>query len=219
MRVHSAAWILLPLVLLATTLHASAPAKGNVEVSIFGGASLLDAHRETRAPVPIPVDFPIEPAEFRTGTSLGGSAQVGFRISYFVSRRAALEVGQAVDPSHGLANEFSFECGRRGPCPFLPRRPTHDKVSAYHYDVGLLYELVAGGVRPFLTLGLGGASYGARDRTDTSLAAIAGAGLKLDLGRVAARLELSDHVLFDLFLTRRTENDPQLRAGLSFRRP
>jgi len=216
----------LTIVLVAVSPPARGEA-GKVEIGLFGGASLLDVRIETSAlgqfdpSLDLPSGF-----DFRTTSTLGKSFLLGFRAGYGISERLQVEVSFAVAPSATQRTEFAFFCNIR-PCPFilpdratpagLVRRPTEDKVAAYHYDAGLLVSLGGSFAQPFVTAGLGGVTYDAPDGGRTNFAFNFGAGVRIGPGSVGARIEAADHVVVDHYLSHRAEHDVQLRAGVTVR--
>jgi hypothetical protein len=216
---------------LAALFLAAAPAlradDGKVEIGLFAGASLLDVRTETST-LPVLFDFPGGPPnlgfEFKTTTTLGESFLLGFRGGYALSDRLAIEASFAAAPSARERSEYSIVCDF-SPCPFLPpagqgalvRRPTEDTVPTYHYDAGIRASFGGTLVVPFVTAGLGGVTYDVPDRARTNFALNFGAGVLIGSGRFAARVEASDHVVLDHYLTGNAEHDVQLRGGLSFR--
>jgi hypothetical protein len=202
-------------------------AEGKVEVTILGGASVLDVTQDVQTPIclacltPVPAEAfpPLLPPDFQTArrVSLGGGFLLGFRVGYDLSAQIQLEAGFAVEPSRTQRTEVTFRCLGGQPCPFLAIRPLQDKVASFDYDAALLYHLGGSKLRPFLLAGFGGISFDAPDRVRTNFAFNFGGGVKLSLGRVGARLEANDQLVLDHYLTGRTEHDLRVRAGLSFR--
>jgi hypothetical protein len=86
-------------------------------------------------------------------------------------------------------------------------------VTAWHYGAGLTYDILGDDVRPFVALGAGGVSYDGSSGTKTSLTLRFGAGVKVYFGRLGARVDATDYVVFDHFLTRRSEHDLHLTGG------
>ncbi len=206
---------------------AARAAEGKVEVTILGGASLLDVKKDVQAPIclacliPLPAQAfpPFRPPDFQTAgrVSLGVGFLLGFRFGYDLGAKAQLEAGFAVEPSRTQRTEVTFRCLGGAPCPFLAVRPLEDKVASFDYDAALLYHLGGSKLRPFLSAGFGGISFDTPDRVRTNFAFNFGAGLKLSLGRVGARLEAADQLVLDHYLTGRAEHDLRVRAGLFFR--
>jgi hypothetical protein len=202
-------------------------AEGKVEVTILGGASLLDVTKDVQTPIclacliPVPGEAfpPFRPPDFQTArrVSLGRGFLLGFRFGYDLGAKAQLEVGFAVEPSRTQRTEVTFRCLGGQPCPFLAIRPLQDKVASFDYDAALLYHLGGSKLRPFLTAGFGGISFDTPDRVRTNFAFNFGGGVKLSLSRVGVRLEAGDQLVLDHYLTGRTEHDLRVRAGLSFR--
>ncbi|HXB53542.1 MAG TPA: hypothetical protein VN461_02100 [Vicinamibacteria bacterium] len=211
---------------LLVTAAASA-AEGKVEVTILGGASLLDVTKDVRTPIclacpsPAPAEAfpPLRPPDFQTSrtASLGVGFLLGFRFGYDLGAKAQLEVGFGVEPSRTQRTVVTFRCLGGAPCPFLAIRPVEDKVASFDYDAALLYHLGGAKLRPFLLAGFGGISFDTPDRVRTNFSFNFGAGLKLSLGRVGARLEAGDQLVLDHYLTGRAEHDLRVRAGLFFR--
>jgi len=207
--------------------EAAGAAEGKVEVTILGGASLLDVKKDVQTPIclaclsPAPAEAfpPFLPPDFQTthSVSLGVGFLLGFRFGYDLGTHAQLEAGFAVEPSRTQRTAFTFRCLGGAPCPFLAIRPIEDKVASFDYDAALIYHLGGSKLRPFLSAGFGGISFDAPDRVHTNFAFNFGAGLKLSLGRVGARLEIGDQLVLDHYLTGRTEHDLRVRGGLFFR--
>jgi hypothetical protein len=197
---------------------------GGVEISILSGESFLDVKGVSRESRPcfvcatpaasFPAVFP--PLNFEKRVSVDRSVLFGLRVGYYVSPRVEVEGGVAIGPSHTLGIQELVICPAGLACPFLYIRPTSQKVTAYAYDAAGVFHLTRGRVRPFLSLGLGGISYDGSGR-HTNFAWTGGAGAKIDFGKVSVRVEVSDHVIPDHFLTGHTEQDPALLGGLAFR--
>ena len=67
---------------------------------------------------------------------------------------------------------------------------------------------------------MGAVTYDIPSDTKTDLAFDVGAGVRLGFSeRVGARLEVADRIVLDHFLSRRTEHDVHVRAGIVFRLP
>jgi hypothetical protein len=211
---------------LLVTETASA-AEGRVEVTILGGASVLEVKKDVQTPfcltclIPLPVEAfpPLRPPNFQTArsVSLGVGFLLGIRLGYDLGAKTQLEVGFAVEPSRTQRTEVTFRCLDGRPCPFLAVRPLQDKVASFDYDAALLYHLGGSKLRPFLFAGFGGISFDTPDRLRTNFAFNFGGGVKLSLGRVGVRLEARDQLVLDHYLTGKTEHDLGVRAGLSLR--
>jgi len=90
-------------------------------------------------------------------------------------------------------------------------------VTAWQYGAGLAYDLMKGNVRPLVTLGAGAVTWSGAQQTATNFELRLGAGLKVLFGKLGGRLDVVDHVVFDQYLTGRTENDVQVTAGFLVR--
>ena len=86
-------------------------------------------------------------------------------------------------------------------------------VTAWHYGAGLAYDILGGDVRPFVTVGAGGVTYDGAPKTRTDFVLRFGAGLKVYFGRLGARVDAVDHLVFNNFLTGRDEHDVHLTGG------
>lgn len=86
-------------------------------------------------------------------------------------------------------------------------------VTAWHYGAGLTYDILGGDVRPFVALGAGGVSYDGTPGTRTDFVLRFGAGLKVYFGRLGARVDAVDYLVFDNFLTGRDEHDVHITGG------
>jgi hypothetical protein len=86
-------------------------------------------------------------------------------------------------------------------------------VTAWHYGGGLLYDILGGDVRPFLVLGAGGVTYDGTATAKTDFALRFGGGLKVYFGRLGARVDAVDYLVFNNFLSGRDEHDVHLTGG------
>ncbi len=195
---------------------------GEAELTITTGASLLSASADTSRASSTFVNDTLVQITATDRHAVGGGFLLGFRAGYAIAKRTTVEAGLEVTPASSLRTTYSFTCPAGVPCP-LTRPPLESKVGSYSYDASLVEELTGGAARPFLTAGVGGLSYdmsradAPADRTATSLAFRAGAGVKLGGPRAGARLELDDQIVHDHFLSKKTEHDPRLRVGVFVR--
>jgi hypothetical protein len=90
-------------------------------------------------------------------------------------------------------------------------------VTAWHYGAGLTYDILGGDVRPFVAAGAGGVSYAGEPGASTDFTLRFGAGLKVYFGRLGARVDAMDYLVFDNFLTGRTEHDVHVTGGALIR--
>jgi hypothetical protein len=210
------------LVGLGPRVHAE---EGKLELGLFAGASLLEARtRPGTGNVALPdVVRPPPPIFVITSAStLGPSFLLGFRVGYRMTGRVAVEATFGAAPSATQRTEYTIVCDLR-PCPLaipsdiLVRRPTGDKVAAYHYDAGALVSLGGRLVQPFLSGGLGGVTYDAPERARTNFAFVVGVGVRIGTGSFQARVEATDHIILDHYLTQGTEHDVQLLGGVTVR--
>jgi hypothetical protein len=202
-----------------------------------GGVSLLDAEAEDVRDLDIDPFLPpgiprglIQPVTIRQRRTLGSSVLQGFVVSRRVARRALVEAEFSLAPDHALRTEGSFRCpadfcrllgivGDEFPIDGRAGSP-EDNVVAYHYGLGLAYELAGGEARPFLSAGLGAVTYDLPGDNETSLAVSVGAGVRLHFGdHLGARVEAVDRILPDHFLSGETEHDIHVRLGLLIRLP
>jgi hypothetical protein len=86
-------------------------------------------------------------------------------------------------------------------------------VTAWHYGAGLTYDLLGGDVRPFVIVGAGGVTYDGARSAKTDFVLRFGAGLKAYFGRVGARVDAVDYLVFDNFLTGQDEHDVHFTGG------
>ena len=181
-----------------------------------------------------------DPGDIQVGTEteLGNSALVGFRYAFYLRKQLALEADVAVAPSHDLRSSVdlcgSSGCygrggyagagvgrtfrGMEGMHGGEGRFDGHDgfggrSVTAWHYGAGLTYDFLGGDVRPFVIVGAGGVTYDSAPRTRTDFVLRFGAGLKVYFGRLGARVDAVDHLVFDNFLTGRDEHDVHVTGG------
>jgi hypothetical protein len=90
-------------------------------------------------------------------------------------------------------------------------------LTAWHYGAGVVYDILGGDVRPFVTVGAGGVSYDGASATRTSFVLRYGAGVKVYFGRLGARVDAVDHLVFNNFLSGRDEHDVHLTGGVLVR--
>ncbi len=88
----------------------------------------------------------------------------------------------------------------------------HD-VTAWHYGAGLTYDLLGRDVRPFVLLGAGGVSYDGEAGSRSDFVLRFGAGVKLYFGRLGVRVDATDFLVFNNFLTGRDEHDLHVTGG------
>lgn len=86
-------------------------------------------------------------------------------------------------------------------------------LTAWHYGAGLSYDILGGDVRPFLALGAGAVSYDGTPGAKTDFVLRFGAGLKVYFGRLGARVDAIDYLVFNNFLTGRDEHDVHITGG------
>jgi hypothetical protein len=86
-------------------------------------------------------------------------------------------------------------------------------VTAWHYGGNLAYDFLGGDVRPFVLVGAGGVSYDGAATSKTDFTARFGGGVKAYFGRLGARVDAIDYVVFDNFLSGKTEHDVHLTGG------
>ena len=218
------------LVLALTVTEAARAAERRVEVTILGGVSVLDVKKDVPTPicpecvVPLPAGLMVGALAFpdfqiRQTLSLGTGFRLGFRVGYELSRQAEVEAGFAVEPSRPQRRVVSVRCPVCAVAFPLPLQPlgSVDKVASYDYDAAFLMHIGGSKARPFLIAGIGGISFDTPDRVRTNFAFNFGAGVKVSLGRVGARVEADDQLVLDHYLTGRAVHDLGVRAGLSFR--
>lgn len=129
------------------------------EISVFGGASILDAKGGNSYTIGIP-DLPgfpgfpgfpdhAVPGDVRVTTEakLGSSALFGARYAFYLRKQLAVEADFAVAPSHGLSGDVGV-CGAGGRC-----------YSTGDYDQSAMAESFRGSMN-----GLFGGSMGGRFR-------------------------------------------------------
>ncbi len=86
-------------------------------------------------------------------------------------------------------------------------------LTAWHYGAGVNYDILGGEVRPFVTVGAGGVSYEGDAATKTDFVLRFGGGVKVYFGRLGARVDAVDHLVFNNFLTGRDEHDVHITGG------
>lgn len=207
------------------------------EVALVFGASLLGVQGESDLPLPFDQLQTFEallpqgtlrrllPSSIRQRDRIGGSFLQGFQVSRRLGRRAWIETGLLIAPTHTRRRSASFDCRAEvcalaGLSGFRDALVSEERVVAYHYGLGLAYELARGEVRPFLSVGAGAVTYDLPRRGETSFAFEVGLGTRLALSdRLGARIEVADRIVPDHFLSGDTEHDLQVRAAAVFRLP
>jgi hypothetical protein len=86
-------------------------------------------------------------------------------------------------------------------------------VTAWHYGAGVNYDIRGGDVRPFVTVGAGGVSYEGAPGAKTDFVLRFGGGVKVYFGRLGARVDAVDHLVFDNFLSGHDEHDVHITGG------
>jgi hypothetical protein len=221
----------------AATPLAAQPAASDprYEVTLVFGASLLSAESESAQPLPFDSLQTFEallpagtlrrllPSTIQTRDRMGASFLQGFQISRRLARRGWVEAEFLIAPAHTRRRTTSFRCPAEvcalaGLSSLGDALASEERVTAYHYGLGLAYELARGEVRPFLSVGAGAVTYDVPREGGTSFAFEVGAGARLSFGeRIGGRIEVVDRVVPDHFLSGTTEHDVQVRAGAVFR--
>jgi hypothetical protein len=207
------------------------------EITVFGGVSILDASGSSEWVLgtgSFPGLFPMFPGfpatipdvTVRGESSLGGSALFGARYSRHIKDRLAVEADLAIAPTHDLelGGEICLErfgCFGEGPegarrrggevLGRFDRNFGRRGITAWHYGGGLAYELADGDVRPFVLVGAGGVTWDGA--SDTDFVFRFGAGLKALFGNAGFRVDVTDHLVVDHFLTGGSEHDLHATAG------
>jgi len=86
-------------------------------------------------------------------------------------------------------------------------------LTAWHYGAGINYDFLGADVRPFVTVGAGGVSYAGAPGTKTDFVLRFGGGVKVYFGRLGARVDAVDHLVFNNFLTGHDEHDLHITGG------
>jgi hypothetical protein len=212
--------ITVPFALALAVIAPSVYAGDRVQVTVFGGISLIDVGRddETYPPCFIPVPAPAPPQDGGSlpfvppcgpvfvRNTLGGSFLHGASIGYRVGRRAVLSGAFSTAPAHHLGVDGYDPRGR---------------LVAHHLDAALEYEpfRVEADTRPFVSLGAGRIEYRGNgsydvDGGDWSLNVGVGSSFRL-AERARLRFEALDHVVTNHFLTRQAAHDVHVRIGLT----
>jgi hypothetical protein len=226
------AWVSLAL-LYAAPAFAQEPAKKNT-VTVFGGISLMDASGEhewafDESDFPDIPGFPMFPGfphgpgmipgiTARGEGSIGSSALFGARYSRQIKERLAAEADFAVAPTHDIEiggevciDGFGCYGNGRGPMGRFDRGFGKGDVTAWHYGSGLAYDLTAGDVRPFVGVGAGAVTWDGASETDFVFRF--GGGLKVFFGNLGLRVDVTDHVVVDHFISEDSEHDVHATAG------
>jgi hypothetical protein len=225
----------MPSLLVVAVAFAAAPARADDagldparnEVTVFGGISILDARSSQHTTITLPAmpglpGFPGWPGsvpsdvQVGTETKLGNSGLIGLRYAFYLRKQLAIEADVAVAPSHDLRSSVDYVGqGMRGGEGRYDRGYGFGgrSVTAWHYGAGLTYDILGGDVRPFVALGAGGVSYDGTPGARTDFVLRFGAGLKLYFGRLGARVDAIDYLVFNNFLTGRDEHDVHITGG------
>ena len=220
----------------ATPLAAQpAPSDPRYEVTLVFGASLLSAESDSAQPLPFDSLQTFEallpagtlrrllPSTIEAHDRMGASFLQGFQVSRRLARRGWIEGEFLIAPAHTRRRTTSFRCPAEvcalaGLSSLGDALASEERVTAYHYGLGLAYELARGDVRPFLSVGAGAVTYDVPREGGTSFAFEVGAGARLTFGeRIGGRIEVVDRVVPDHFLSGATEHDVHVRAGAVFR--
>jgi hypothetical protein len=86
-------------------------------------------------------------------------------------------------------------------------------LTAWHYGLGLAYDILGRDVRPYVTVGAGGVTYDGTPRAKTDFVLRFGGGLKVYFGRLGARVDVVDHLVFQNFLSGKDEHDVHFTGG------
>jgi hypothetical protein len=209
------------------------------EVSVFGGISLLDAHGTLN---PVTVTDPRTGTEVSVPprTEMGNAGLFGVRYAFYLRKQLAVEADFAVAPSQRYEGGAA-SCTTAGPCVWTPPDNDNDAragggrgmwggrffgpdghgfgrdLTAWHYGVGLTYDVLGGDVRPYVTAGAGGVSYDGSGRTETDFVVRFGGGLKAYFGRIGARVDVVDHLVFDQLVSGKAEHDVHATGGVLIR--
>jgi hypothetical protein len=217
----------------AASALAQPPDKKNA-VTVFGGISLMDASgdREWRfdeLDFPDIPGFPMFPGfphgpgmipgiTVRGEESLGSSALFGARYSRQIKERLAAEADFAIAPTHDIEvggevciDGFGCYGNGRGPMGRFDGGFGKRGVTAWHYGGGLSYDLTEGDVRPFLAVGAGGVTWDGASETDFVFRF--GGGLKVLFGNLGLRVDVTDHLVVDHFISGDNEHDVHATAG------
>ena len=218
-------WLVLGLILVPSTVPAR-EWKGHAEITLYGGGSLLDLERTRpdRRFGPMPEgaqgESVVWPSFIQFRRSLGGSLMVGLKVGYHVTDYLAVESNFSLAPKHTLKESLHVACDPGEICPmeigFLPEYERKENITAYAYDINLVYHFSRSRVRPYWTAGIGGVSYDVPDDFETNFTFNTGLGLKIYGRRLGLRFEINEHVIPDHFLTGKTASNLQFQAGLVF---
>jgi hypothetical protein len=205
------------------------------EVTLLFGASLLGVEADSTQPLALDSLGGLEdllppgtlrrllPSAIRFQDRMGGSFLQGFQVGRRLGRRAWLEATFLLAPTHTRRRAASFRCPAEVcafPQDFGDALSAEERVVAWHYGLGLAYELARGDVRPYLSVGAGAVTYDLPRGADTSFAFDVGAGARLGISdRMGAKIEVVDRIVLDHFASGQTEHDLQLRAGAVLRLP
>jgi hypothetical protein len=180
------------LIAAAAAVLAAAPARAGdrFELTVFGGASLLDAESDLTIPIycflpggaegsvpppspdtpvinrpalptdPVPPGFTTPCPDIVFRQSFGASFLHGTALAYRVTKRAALEATFSVAPSHRLDASNS---------PYWGFPDSDLTVVAYHIDLAVRYEITTGDTRPFVSFGFGRIEYDGFEGADLLL--------------------------------------------------
>ncbi len=198
------------------------------ELAVFGGISILDAEASSEFSVPGFGDLPCHPGLSRLARWISRRhrpREDRTRIEPPL-RRSLLALDQdrvAVEADLAIAATHDFDLGGEVCIGTLgcfgeagARRGGIGRgVTAWHYGGGLAYDVTEGDVRPFLVVGAGGVTWDGA--SDTDFVFRFGGGLKLFFGKLGLRVDVTDHLVLDHFLTEDNEHDVHATAGFLVR--
>ncbi len=180
--------------------------------------------------------FPGGDLQLSTETKLGNGGLVGLRYAFYLRKQLALEADASVAPGQELRTSVGL-CGGGAGCFGPGSYPGFDRgmggayrggdygrygdrygfggrdLTAWHYGAGLTYDILGRDVRPFVLLGAGGVSYDGEAGAKTDFVLRFGAGVKLYFGRLGVRVDATDYLVFDNFLTGHDEHDLHVTGG------
>lgn len=231
MRTARTAAIVLLLTLAATT--AGAQSLGRNELAVFGGVSLMGASANGPGTPSILADEPrlaglIYPPPFGASRKLGGSGEFGARYGRDLTSTLTVTGDFSIAPAHELTERISYGCPEPLVCILQPAVPGvvgllvpdyqfAERVTAYHYGVGLRLHVRPGALTPSVIAGIGGVTFAGAHQRHSDLALRVGGSLTAAVRNLTTSIEVVDVIVADHYVTRDAEHDVHVRVGFGVR--
>jgi hypothetical protein len=199
------------------------PPSGDVQVrtqTSLGNSALVGARYAfyLRRQLALEADFAVAPSsDLRSGVDVCGSGARCYGRADFATAGTGQSFDAAMNAFFGAPAGARFrgmEGVHAGAGDYYGGHGFGGRsVTAWHYGGGLTYDVLGGDVRPFVIVGAGGVSYDGTNGARTDFVLRFGGGLKVYFGRLGARFDVVDHLVFNQFLSGRDEHDVHITGG------